>query len=58
MPAQRRSYRTRAPAVATIITGLVTGFALVLVLRVLRGIRESVTYACNAEHRYNFATEI
>jgi MFS family permease len=34
-------------AVATIITGLVTGFALLLVLRVLLGIGESVTYPCN-----------
>ena len=45
-------------AVATIITGLVTGFALLLVLRVVLGIGESVTYSCNAEHRYNLPTEI
>jgi hypothetical protein len=45
-------------AAATIITGLVTGFALLLVLRVLLGIGESVAYPCNAEHRYKFPTEI
>ena len=37
---------------------LVTGFALLLVLRVLLGIGESVTYPCNADHRYKFPTEI
>jgi MFS family permease len=34
-------------AVATSLTGLVTGFALLLVLRVLLGIGESVTFPCN-----------
>ena len=51
--ALRIACRTRALAVATIITGLVTYFALLLVLRVLLGIGESV----NAEHRHNFPTE-
>ena len=45
-------------ALATIITGLVTGFALLLVLRVSLGTSESVIYPCNAEHGYNFPTEI
>jgi len=45
-------------ALATIISGPVTGFALLLVLRVMLGISDSVTYPCNAEHRYNFPTEI
>jgi MFS family permease len=55
--AQRYGVRYLLPAglplwaVATIITGLVTGFAL-LVLCVLLGIGESVTYSCNAERRY------
>lgn len=34
-------------AIATVLTGLVTGFALLLLLRVLLGIGESVTYPCN-----------
>jgi hypothetical protein len=55
--ALRIACRTRALAIATIIIGLVTYFALLLVLSVLLGIGESVTSACNAEHRYNFPTE-
>jgi hypothetical protein len=55
--ALRIACRTHALAVATIITGLVTYFALLLVLSVLLGIGESVTSGCNAEHRYNFPTE-
>lgn len=49
--AQRYGVRCVLPAglalraVATIITGLVTGFALLLVLRALLGIGESVTHA-------------
>ena len=49
MVALRIACRTPAPS-ATIITALVTDFAL---LRVLLGIGESVTYPCNAERRHN-----
>ena len=36
-------------ALATMLTGLVTGFAALLCLRVLLGIGESVAYPCNAK---------
>ena len=36
-------------ALATMLTGLATSFAMILILRVLLGIGESVAYPCNAK---------